>query len=231
MTAAARPTPRAASPIALERRYGARNYDPLPVVLVARRRRLAVGHRRPALPRHDVGLLGGELRPRPPGAGRARSPSRRRRLAVTSRAFHSDRLGALPRAPLRAHRHGPRAADEHRRRGGRDGDQGARKWAYKVKGVPAGQAEIIVCAGNFAGRTTTIVGFSTEPQYRDGFGPFAPGFRQRAVRRRRGARGGDHARTPPPSWSSRCRARPASSCRPTATSPQCARSARGTTCC
>ena len=52
----------------------------------------------------------------------------------------------------------------------------ARKWAYKVKHVPDGQAQIIVAAGNFAGRTTTIVGFSSEAQYRDGFGPFAPGF-------------------------------------------------------
>jgi ornithine--oxo-acid transaminase len=52
----------------------------------------------------------------------------------------------------------------------------ARKWAYKVKGVGADRAEIIVCAGNFAGRTTTIVGFSSEAQYRDGFGPFAGGF-------------------------------------------------------
>src|SRR5213078_1500051 len=52
----------------------------------------------------------------------------------------------------------------------------ARKWAYKVKRVAEGQAQIIVAAGNFAGRTTTIVGFSSEAQYRDGFGPFAPGF-------------------------------------------------------
>jgi ornithine--oxo-acid transaminase len=52
----------------------------------------------------------------------------------------------------------------------------ARKWGYTVKGVPDGQAEIIVCAENFHGRTTTIVGFSTEPQYRAGFGPFTPGF-------------------------------------------------------
>ncbi len=52
----------------------------------------------------------------------------------------------------------------------------ARKWGYKVKGVAADQAEIIVCADNFHGRTTTIVGFSTEEQYKDGFGPFTPGF-------------------------------------------------------
>lgn len=52
----------------------------------------------------------------------------------------------------------------------------ARKWGYTVKGVPDGQAEIIVCAGNFHGRTTTIVGFSSEEGYKKGFGPFTPGF-------------------------------------------------------
>ena len=52
----------------------------------------------------------------------------------------------------------------------------ARKWAYTVKCVPRHQAEIIVCAGNFHGRTTTIISFSTEPAYRDDFGPFTPGF-------------------------------------------------------
>jgi len=52
----------------------------------------------------------------------------------------------------------------------------ARKWAYQVKKVPRHQAEIIVAAGNFHGRTVTIVSFSTEPSYRDDFGPFTPGF-------------------------------------------------------
>lgn len=53
----------------------------------------------------------------------------------------------------------------------------ARKWGYEVKGVPDGQAEIIVASENFHGRTVAIVGFSTDPQSRGGFGPFAPGFR------------------------------------------------------
>lgn len=53
----------------------------------------------------------------------------------------------------------------------------ARKWAYKVKGVDEGKAEIIVCRNNFAGRTISIVSFSTEEQYKDGFGPFTPGFK------------------------------------------------------
>jgi ornithine--oxo-acid transaminase len=53
----------------------------------------------------------------------------------------------------------------------------ARKWAYEVKKVPQNQAEIITCAGNFHGRTIAIVSFSTEPLYRDAFGPYAPGFK------------------------------------------------------
>ncbi|MGO9518566.1 MAG: ornithine--oxo-acid transaminase [Candidatus Korobacteraceae bacterium] len=53
----------------------------------------------------------------------------------------------------------------------------ARKWGYKVKGIPDGQAEIVVCAGNFHGRTVTVVSFSTDEQYREGFGPFTPGFK------------------------------------------------------
>ena len=53
----------------------------------------------------------------------------------------------------------------------------ARKWGYKVKGIPDGEAEIIVCANNFHGRTTTVISFSSDDQYRDGFGPFTPGFK------------------------------------------------------
>jgi ornithine--oxo-acid transaminase len=52
----------------------------------------------------------------------------------------------------------------------------ARKWAYEVKGVPHNQAEIITCAGNFHGRTISIISFSTEPLYREDFGPYTPGF-------------------------------------------------------
>jgi ornithine--oxo-acid transaminase len=53
----------------------------------------------------------------------------------------------------------------------------ARKWGHTVKGIPQNQAEIIVCAGNFHGRTTTIISFSSEDQYKAGFGPFTPGFK------------------------------------------------------
>ena len=53
----------------------------------------------------------------------------------------------------------------------------ARKWGYKVKGIPDGKAEIVVCANNFHGRTVTIISFSSDEQYRDGFGPFTAGFK------------------------------------------------------
>ncbi len=53
----------------------------------------------------------------------------------------------------------------------------ARKWGYKIKGVPENKAEIITCTNNFGGRTITIITFSTEEQYKDGFGPFTPGFK------------------------------------------------------
>ena len=69
----------------------------------------------------------------------------------------------------------------------------ARKWGYEVRGVPEDRARIVVMAGGFHGRTTTIVGFSTDPDARGGFGPFTPGFDVRAVRGRRRAGGRDDA--------------------------------------
>jgi ornithine--oxo-acid transaminase len=100
-----------------------------------------------------------------------------RQLDTVSRAYFSDRLGAfLGRAcaltgmdqalPMNS---GAEAVETALK--------AARKWAYTVKRVPADRAEIIVCDGNFHGRTIAIVGFSSVPQYRDGFGPFPPGFR------------------------------------------------------
>ena len=159
----------------LERRFGARNYDPLPVVLergegvwlfdTEGRRYLDMMSAYSAVSfRHSNPVLVAAL------------GEQARRLAVTSRAFHTARLGpflerlcrmtGMDRAlPMNT---GAEAVET--------AIKAARKWAYQVKRVPDGRAEIVVAAGNFAGRTTTIVGFSSEPQYRDGFGPFAPGF-------------------------------------------------------
>ncbi|MTV13636.1 MULTISPECIES: ornithine--oxo-acid transaminase [Bradyrhizobium] len=98
------------------------------------------------------------------------------RLTLTSRAFHNDQL-----APF--YRELAELTGSHKvlpMNSGAEAVESAiksvRKWAYEVKGVPDGQAEIIVCANNFHGRTLGIVGFSTDPGSRDHFGPFAPGF-------------------------------------------------------
>ncbi|MCH7779759.1 MAG: ornithine--oxo-acid transaminase, partial [Acidobacteria bacterium] len=98
------------------------------------------------------------------------------KITLTSRAFRTDQLGPLYREvhemtgyqrmlPMNS---GAEAVET--------AIKAVRKWGYKIKGVPAGKAEILVFTGNFHGRTTTIVGFSSDAQYRDGFGPFTPGF-------------------------------------------------------
>jgi ornithine--oxo-acid transaminase len=98
-------------------------------------------------------------------------------LTLTSRAFRNDQLPLLVKElseltgfdrvlPMNS---GAEAVET--------AIKAARKWGYKVKGIEKDKAEIIVFSNNFHGRTTTIVGFSTEEQYKDGFGPFAPGFR------------------------------------------------------
>ncbi|PWD42451.1 ornithine--oxo-acid transaminase [Gordonia paraffinivorans] len=100
------------------------------------------------------------------------------RLTLTSRAFRSDRLEPFCAAlaelcgkemvlPMNT---GAEAVES--------GIKVARKWGYDVKGVPDGQAEIVVAHGNFHGRTTTIISFSDDPDARNGFGPYTPGFVQ-----------------------------------------------------
>jgi ornithine--oxo-acid transaminase len=99
------------------------------------------------------------------------------RCTLTSRAFRNDQLPlfckeiceltGFPRVlPMNS---GAEAVET--------AIKAARKWGYTVKGVAKDKAEIIACADNFHGRTTTIVGFSTEPSYQEGFGPFTPGFK------------------------------------------------------
>jgi ornithine--oxo-acid transaminase len=155
--------------------HTARNYDPLPVVLregeaswvidVDGRRyldllagygALSFGHRHPRL--------------------LAAAEQQLARLTLTSRAFHSDQLGTFT-AELAAlcgmdtvlpMNTGAEAVETAIKM--------ARKWGYEVKGVAPDRARIIVMDGNFHGRTTTIVGFSSDANAREGFGPFTPGF-------------------------------------------------------
>jgi ornithine--oxo-acid transaminase len=99
------------------------------------------------------------------------------KLTLTSRAFRNDQLGLFYKELCElTHSHmalpmnsGAEAVESC--------IKAVRKWGYRTKGIPEGQAEIIVCANNFHGRTVTIVGFSTEAQYRDGYAPFTPGFK------------------------------------------------------
>jgi ornithine--oxo-acid transaminase len=176
MTAPARDHLTSARLIHAEEPVLAHNYHPLPVVLtrgegtwvedVEGRRYLDMlagysalnfGHRHPALIEAAHRQLD--------------------RLTLTSRAFHHDRLAAFAASlaeltgldtvlPMNT---GAEAVES--------AVKVARKWAYDIKGVPDDRATIVVAADNFHGRTTTIVGFSTDPVARTGFGPFAPGFR------------------------------------------------------
>jgi ornithine--oxo-acid transaminase len=98
------------------------------------------------------------------------------RVTLTSRAFRNDRLGPLYEQVSKMTGYARMLPMNTGAEAVETAIKAARKWGYKVKGVPAGKAEILVFTGNFHGRTTTIVGFSDDPQYQDGFGPFTPGF-------------------------------------------------------
>lgn len=99
-------------------------------------------------------------------------------LTLTSRAFHNDQMGPFLRELCEATGFDRALPMNTGAEAVETAIKMVRKWGYKVKGVPDGKAEIIVCENNFHGRTTTIVGFSSEPQYKDGFGPFTPGFKE-----------------------------------------------------
>jgi ornithine--oxo-acid transaminase len=98
------------------------------------------------------------------------------RVTLTSRAFRNDRLGLLYKQMSEMSGYSRMLPMNTGAEAVETAIKAARKWGYKVKGVPDGQAQILVFTGNFHGRTTTIVGFSDDAQYRDGFGPFTPGF-------------------------------------------------------
>ena len=101
----------------------------------------------------------------------------------------------------------------------------ARKWGYRVKGVPENTASIVVMEGNFHGRTTTIISFSDDKIARDEYGPYTPGFRTVTYGDADALRAGRSTTPPSRCCSSRSRARPASSSRPRATCARCGRSA------
>ncbi|MDT7785795.1 MAG: ornithine--oxo-acid transaminase [Pseudonocardiales bacterium] len=164
------------SPIELERHYGARNYDPLAVTLergegvwlfdTAGRRYLdmmsaysavSFGHGHPVLLQALT--------------------EQAQRLAITSRAFHTDKLGPFLQRLCRMTGMARALPMNSGAEAVESAIKVARKWAYQVKRVPEGTAEIIVAGSNFHGRTTTIVSFSTDETARNDFGPFTPGFK------------------------------------------------------
>jgi ornithine--oxo-acid transaminase len=162
--------------IELAETWSAHNYHPLPVVLT-RGEGVWVydpdGNRYMDMLSAYSALNHGHRHPRIVKALKDQAD----RITLTSRAFHNELMGPLCETICRLAglemalmmNSGAEAVET--------AIKTARKWGYKVKKVPKDQAEIIVCENNFHGRTTTIVGFSSEDQYREDFGPFTPGFR------------------------------------------------------
>ena len=162
--------------IELETRHGAHNYAPLPVVLA----RGEGAYLWDTSGRCYVDMMSaysaashGHAHPRILAALEAQA----KRLAVPSRAYYTDRLGPFleelckltgldAALPMNT---GAEAVET--------AIKAARRWGYRVRNIERDRAEIIVANGNFHGRTTTLISFSTEPDYREGFGPFTPGFR------------------------------------------------------
>jgi ornithine--oxo-acid transaminase len=156
--------------------YGANNYHPLPIVITTAK---GVWVKDPEGKKYmDMlsaysALNHGHRHPRVIKALVDQS----KKLTLSSRAFNNDQIGPFLKElcefsgyemalPMNS---GAEAVETALKT--------VRKWGYKVKGVPEGKAEIITCSNNFHGRTITTVSFSTEPQYKDGFGPFTPGFK------------------------------------------------------
>lgn len=161
--------------IALEDQYGAHNYHPLDVVIDHAQGVWVYdveGNRYLDCLSAYSALNQGHVHPKILGA----LVEQAQKVTLTSRAFRNDQLpllyqelsamtGYQKALPMNS---GAEAVETAVKL--------ARKWAYQVKGVPDSQAEIIVAEGNFHGRTTTIISFSTEPSYKADFGPFTPGF-------------------------------------------------------
>ena len=161
--------------IALEDKYGAHNYHPLPVVL-SRGEGVFLwdveGRRYYDFLSAYSAVNQGHCHPRIIGA----MVDQAQKLTLTSRAFHSDKLGIAERyiaeyfdfEKVLMMNSGAEAVETAIKL--------CRKWGHEKKGIPDGNAKIVVCANNFHGRTSTIVSFSTDPEARGGYGPYTPGF-------------------------------------------------------
>lgn len=162
--------------IELEQRYCAHNYAPLPVVLV---RGAGVylwddrGTRYLDMMSAYSAVSHGHCHPRLVRTLTEQAA----RLGVVSRAFYSDNLAPFLQRLCDVTGYDAALPMNSGAEAVETALKAARKWAYTVKGVAPERAEIIACAGNFHGRTIAVVGLSSEPQYRDGFGPFPPGMK------------------------------------------------------
>ena len=161
--------------IGKEARFGARNYAPVPVV---------VDHARDCLVwdvegREYIDMMGaysavshGHLHPRIVAAAQRQM----QRVAVTSRAYHGTTLGPFLEKLCRLAGFDRALPMNTGAEAVETAIKAARRWGHRVKGIADGKQEILVARGNFHGRTSTIISFSTEADYRAGFGPLATGF-------------------------------------------------------
>lgn len=161
--------------ITIEETYGAHNYHPLGVV-INRAEGVWVydvdGHRYLDCLSSYSALNQGHVHPKILAALQEQAA----RVTLTSRAFRNDQLPLFYKELAEISGYGMSLPMNSGAEAVETAIKLARKWAYLVKGVPRHQAEIITCANNFHGRTVSIVSFSTEPLYREDFGPFTPGF-------------------------------------------------------
>jgi ornithine--oxo-acid transaminase len=168
---------RAPSLMDIEQRYGAHNYEPLPVVL-ARGRGVHLwddhGRRYIDMMSAYSAVSLGHAHPRLLAALQAQAET----LAVTSRAYYNTRLPLFLQRLCEITGQDLALPANTGLEAVETALKSVRKWGYKVKGIAEDAAEIITCEGNFHGRSIAIVGFSSEQQYREGFGPFPPGFRR-----------------------------------------------------
>jgi ornithine--oxo-acid transaminase len=157
-------------------RYSARNYHPLPVVLT-RGEGIWVwdveGRKYMDMLSAYSAVNQGHAHPRIIEA----LIEQARRLPLTSRAFHNDRMGAFLKRLCEIAGYEKALPMNTGAEAVETAIKAVRKWGYEVKGVPADQAEILVFDGNFHGRTTTIISFSSDELYKKNFGPLTPGFR------------------------------------------------------
>lgn len=161
--------------IALAERYGAHNYHPLPIV-ITRAEGIWVedpeGRRYMDMLSAYSALNQGHRHPRVIAALKEQAD----KVTLTSRAFHNDQLGPFYQQVAQLTNKGMVLPMNSGAEAVETAIKAARRWAYDVKGVAPGTANIIVCEDNFHGRTITAVSMSSNDEYKRGFGPLTPGF-------------------------------------------------------